>query len=163
MVIFGELGLVEAGASSAASIGAVGGAVTAGGGPAGSGPGGSPPSGGPADTRPDFASNILAAEHFAKHAKGVVARSNGRLRAKPGGADVPEFERLSEYRNAARDFHAGAPRPGVLEQTRPGGDLVRFDPSTGYFGIRTQGGVIRTFFRPSGNATQRLEYYRSQF
>lgn len=112
---------------------------------------------------PDFANSGTAARHFAKHAKGVIAGPNGALRAKPGGADVPEFGTLREYVGAAREFHSGAPGKGVLEGVRGNGDFVRFDPSSGLFGIRTQGGTIRTFFRPDGDAAARLNYFYSQF
>lgn len=85
------------------------------------------------------------------------------MKAKPGGPDTPEFGSVREYVAAARAFHSGAPGEGVLEGVRKNGDVVRFDPKTGYFGIRTQSGVIRTFFRPEGDATARMGYFRDQF
>lgn len=50
-----------------------------------------------------------------------------------------------------------------MEGVRAKGDFVRFDPQSGYFGIRTPEGIIRTFFRPSGGAAERFQYFLSQF
>lgn len=108
----------------------------------------------------DFASNQAAFRHYAKHAKGVVLGSRGSATAKPGGADMPEFGSFGSYRAAARQFMGGGKPPGAVEGIRRGGDLLRVDPKSGYFGIRSPGGVIRTFFRPDGDP---LSYFRSQF
>ncbi len=51
----------------------------------------------------------------------------------------------------------------LLEGVRANGDIVRFDPSTGYFGVRSPDGTIRTFFRPDGDASARLQYFYEQF
>lgn len=72
-------------------------------------------------------------------------------------ATVGEFGTFAEYRTAARQFLGEGRGPGVLQKTRPNGDIVRVDPATGYYGVRTRGGVIRTFFRPDGNP---VAYYR---
>ena len=50
----------------------------------------------------------------------------------------------------------------VLEGIRPGGDLVRLDPKSGYCGVRDPAGVIRTFFRPTGGPEQWLDYFYGQ-
>jgi pyocin large subunit-like protein len=112
---------------------------------------------------PNFADGQVAFRHYAKHSKGVKVRNNGKLNIKPGGADPPEFSSIAEYSQAARRFHSGSPRNGVLEGVRPGGDFVRFDPQTGYFGVRSPDGTIRTFFRPEGNVAAKLQYFFDQF
>jgi hypothetical protein len=110
---------------------------------------------------PDFADRKLAFKHYSKHVKGVVIRPKGQYRVKE--IDLPEFSSFDEYVQTARGFHSGAPGEGVLEGIRKGGEIVRFDPSTGYFGVRTQQGMIRTFFRPEGDAAARLQYFLDQF
>ncbi len=75
---------------------------------------------------------------------------NGKVRVKPGGSDMPEFSNFREYWSAARDFMGGGPKPGVIERAR-GTDLLRVDPKSGYFGVRTADGTIKTFFRPNGD------------
>jgi filamentous hemagglutinin len=109
----------------------------------------------------DFASEALSFQHYAKHSRGVVLVKKGQAVAKPGGADMPEFGSHGEYRNAAQEF---MPRPsgdGFLEGIRPkDGAIVRFDPSTGYFGAMPNG-IIRTFFRPDFAA--QMNYFNSQF
>jgi RHS repeat-associated protein len=98
----------------------------------------------------DFGSPSSAFSHYSKHVKGVILGKNGSATVKPGGADMPEFTSFSQYRAAARDFMGGAAGPGVIERGR-GTDVLRVDPSTGYFGVRSQDGTIRTFFRPDGD------------
>lgn len=112
---------------------------------------------------PNFASPSIAAQHYAKHVKGVIAGPNGALRAKLGGPDLPEFRTLDDYVSAARSFHHGPPGDGVLEGVRKNGDFVRYDPDSGYFGVRSPDGTIRTFFRPDGDAATRLQYFKDQF
>jgi RHS repeat-associated protein len=107
---------------------------------------------------PDFANKRLAAEHYAKHTKGVIDKG-GKQTVSKFEIDMPEFKSFKEYTQAARRFHRGSPQKGVLEGVRANGDFIRFQPSTGYFGVRTSNGVIRTFFRPSNG----IDYFRSQF
>jgi len=107
---------------------------------------------------PDFSDDQAAFRHYAKHSKGVVIGKNGKLTVKPGGADLPEFTSLAEYRQAARRFFSG-PGDGLQQGVRANGDIVRFNPKTGHFGVMSQDGVIRTFFRP-GNP---VAYFASQF
>ena len=73
-------------------------------------------------TVPNFSNQAEAARHYAKHVKGVTVGSNGRLTARR--ADMPEFGSMSDYVKAAREFHSGAAREGVLEGVRAGGDFV---------------------------------------
>ena len=102
---------------------------------------------------PDFADNQRAFQHYAKHAKGVVLKPKGKAtvkKGKPGaadGPDMPEFKTFAEYRAAARAFLSGPAPPGVL-QGFDGDDLLRVDPKSGYFGVLSKDGVIRSFYRP---------------
>ena len=105
-------------------------------------------------------------------AEGLAAGGVGR-RFHPDRL-VDHFERhggdfgartAAEYEQMADRFLTG-PRPeGVLERVRPNGDVVRFDPSTDAFGVVSQDGTIRTFYRPDpavhGRATN-LEYFNAQ-
>lgn len=72
---------------------------------------------------------------------------------------MPEFGSFGAYRAAARQFTGGGTPSGVLEGIRSGGDLVRFDPASGYLGIRSADGVIRTFFSPD----EGIDYFFRQF
>jgi RHS repeat-associated protein len=109
----------------------------------------------------DFASNRLSFEHYAKHVQGVDLRVPGNPRYV--GSDLPEFNNFSDYKYAARQFMGGGTPEGAIEGIRPGGDLVRMDPKSGYFGIRSSTGAIRTFFRPSGEPSDWLQYFYDQF
>ena len=110
----------------------------------------------------DFANKRLAFQHYAKHAKGVDLRILGRLRYV--GPDVPEFDNFKDYSYSARKFMGGGKPPDVLEGVRPGsGDLIRLDPKSGYFGVRSPTGVIRTFFRPRGGPSDWVQYFHDQF
>ena len=106
----------------------------------------------------NFANNRLAAEHYAKHVKGVIDKGSVQ-KVSPFGADMPEFTSFKNYVQAARKFNSGPTPSGVLEGVRANGDILRFDPATGNFGIRTPQGTIRTFFRPS----ERVDYFYKQF
>ncbi|WP_126132888.1 hypothetical protein [Acidipropionibacterium acidipropionici] len=106
----------------------------------------------------DFRDKMAAMRHYSKHAKGLIQGSNGKVTAKGGGADMPEFKTFGSYHDAAREFMGGAVRPGTFEKTR-GPDIIRVDPTSGYFGIRSSEGVIRTFFNPDGNS---VDYFNRQ-
>jgi hypothetical protein len=107
---------------------------------------------------PNFANNRLAAEHYAKHVKGVIDRM-GRQSVSAFEIDMPEFGSFKAYMKAARRFHSASPQNGIIEGIRANGDFIRYESQTGYFGVRTADGVIRTFFRPNGG----LDYFLSQF
>lgn len=107
----------------------------------------------------DFADDAAAFGHYSKHVKGIEFRPNGGYRLKPGGADLSEIGSFGGYRNAARGFMGPDAPPGVFQGYR-GTDLVRVDPKTGFFGVRSQEGVIRTFFRPDGDP---VAYFWGQF
>jgi filamentous hemagglutinin len=74
------------------------------------------------------------------------------------GPDMPEFGDLQEYRSAARWFMGGGARPGSIEGLRSDGALIRFDPRSGYLGVRKNGAIL-TFFRPDGDA---FAYYQGE-
>jgi filamentous hemagglutinin len=69
----------------------------------------------------------------------------------------------AEYQERADEF-LGAQKPqGVLECVRRNGDRVRFNPATDEFGILSEFGFIRTYFRPDpaihGRPTN-IDYFR---
>jgi RHS repeat-associated protein len=107
---------------------------------------------------PDFADTANAFEHYAAHVKGIRLGPNGAYALKAGGADMPEAGSFAQYRSAARSFMSG-PGEGTVQGIRAGGDLVRFDPASGNFGVLTPQGVIRTFFHPDDG----IDYFLSQF
>ena len=110
----------------------------------------------------DFRDEYSAFTHYTKHVKGTELGRNGSARAANPDVnpDMPEFKSFDEYRKAARGFMGGGRQNGVLEGMRPrDGRLVRFDPSTGYFGVRDSQGQILTFFRPARG----IDYFREQF
>jgi pyocin large subunit-like protein len=82
---------------------------------------------------------------------------------------MPEFGNFQEYRTAAGVFMGGGVPDGAIEGVRPGGDTVRLDPKTGYFGTRSATGEIRTFFRPKdatgdpANPVAWMQYFLDQF
>ncbi len=85
--------------------------------------------------------------HFARHGQEF------------GAANADEYEARAEA------FMTGPLREGVLECSRPNGDLVRFDPRTEEFGIRATAGHIVTFMilRPLPSSRQTsLQYFRSK-
>ncbi len=110
---------------------------------------------------PDFSNGRKAFEHYAKQAKGVVLGGKGKALAKSDGADMPEFSSLDSYVSAAKSFWSPAMREGALQGTRADGSILRFEPSTGYFGVM-RNGKINTFFRPEGDAGVRLKYFQEQ-
>src|SRR5215203_5452469 len=66
-----------------------------------------------------------------------------------------------EYVNAADNFLGRPPRRGIQQCTRPQGsytgDIVRWNPATGEFGVLTADGLIRTYFKLN------LRLYRRRF
>ncbi|MFD7025285.1 RHS repeat-associated core domain-containing protein [Promicromonospora sukumoe] len=106
----------------------------------------------------DFASRELAFKHYSKHVLGVVLGPKGAAKPKAGGADMPELGTFAQYNAAARELMGGNRPDGVLEKAR-GGDVLRVDPRTGYFGVKSQDGTIRTFFNPDGDS---VKYFLDQ-
>jgi hypothetical protein len=106
-------------------------------------------------TVPKFASRKLEIEHGAKHGAGVIVKNPAEPRPKEGGADMPEGKPISEYAKLARFFFSG--HPGGVEQALINGELLRYDPKTGLFGIKSKEGIVRTVFRPKTGR----EYYLS--
>jgi hypothetical protein len=94
-----------------------------------------------------FASVALRTSHFVKHG------------AKFGSKTAAAYER------AASSFLAGKPRPGVMQGIRSNGDVVRYNPKTNEFAIKTKDGTIRTYFKPDPSVHKQktnLDYYRQE-
>jgi len=65
----------------------------------------------------------------------------------------------AEYEKIASNFLTKAKPEGVLEKVRPNtGDILRYNPTTNEFGILSNNGVIRTYFKPKRG----LEYFNAQ-
>jgi hypothetical protein len=110
----------------------------------------------------DFATDDLAIGHFEKHSLGMARGKGGSVFMKRGGADMPEYQFPTEYRAAARAFMNGEPRPGVVQGTRANGEVVRFEPATGKFGVMRSNGTIKTYFRPNGTPTEQIRYFERE-
>jgi hypothetical protein len=71
----------------------------------------------------------------------------------------------SEYENQASSFLSDLDNADVLQFTRKGGDIVRFNPLTDEFGVLGSDGTIHTYYRPNpqihGKPTN-LDYFYSQ-
>ncbi len=108
------------------------------------------PSGFPGENSDDlgtprgFADDTRLNDHFNRHSSDF-------------GASTPR-----EYQQQAADFLSGTPDANELQLQRPGGDYVRYDPTTGEFGIVTPDGTIRTYYDISGRADP-LAYFLRQF
>ncbi|WP_433023397.1 RHS repeat-associated core domain-containing protein [Kribbella sp. CA-294648] len=113
----------------------------------------------------DFANDRTAFRHYSKHVQGVILKPKGKYGLKKTGdeyaGDLPEFRGFAEYRQNARLFMGGGAQPGSIEGIRPSdGAIIRVDPVSGYFGVRSRSGSIITFFRPDGDP---MDYYWSQY
>lgn len=77
--------------------------------------------------------------HWNKHSKGVKAKT-------------PQ-----QYQNMARKFMTGKPPKGVVQAQRRNGDIVRYNPANGHYGVVTASGRIKTYFKftPTGQDVQR--------
>ena len=92
-----------------------------------------------------FASDALRESHFAKHSANLGLKTS------------------AAYEKAASSFLSGKAGRGVLQGTREGGDIVRFNPKTNEFGVLSKDGNIRTYFKPDPKEhglTDNLEYYK---
>ena len=71
-----------------------------------------------------------------------------------------EFGRISraEYLRLAQALRDAPPGGPILQDTKMGGVITRFDRRTGHFGAYDPDGVIRTFFIPTGGE----QYFRRQ-
>jgi hypothetical protein len=96
---------------------------------------------------PRFASGDLLESKFNKH-----------------GSDFGALT-ASEYENQAASFLSDPDNADVLQFTRKGGDIVRFNPLTDEFGVLGSDGTIHTYYRPNpqihGKPTN-LDYFYSQ-
>ena len=91
-----------------------------------------------------FANDAKLVEHFDAHKKDF-------------GVKTP-----AEYEELARRFLTGPKPEGVLQKTRANGDVVRYRQATEEYGVITNSGIIRTYFKPDpaihGFATN-LDYF----
>jgi uncharacterized protein RhaS with RHS repeats len=94
-----------------------------------------------------FASAALRTNHFIKHG------------AKFGSKTAAAYER------SASSFLAGKPPSGVMQGIRSNGDVVRYNPKTNEFAVKTKNGDIRTYFKPDPAIHKQktnLDYYRQE-
>ncbi|MFF3137621.1 polymorphic toxin-type HINT domain-containing protein [Streptomyces mirabilis] len=99
------------------------------------------------DTRPNFASDSKAQNHFSKHVYGETKTASG-FKSVKAGPDMPEYQTpdgFNEYVDHARNFMNGPARAGDLVDGT--GFLHRIDVANGLYGLRDPAGVISTFFR----------------
>lgn len=88
----------------------------------------------PASKKTSFASQRHLEQHYDKHV--VRGREFGSITRE-------EYEaRAVRLRDAAADGKV------VHEHVRENGDRVKFDKSTGEFGVYREDGVVRTLFKP---------------
>jgi hypothetical protein len=93
-----------------------------------------------------FANRSLLQRHFEDHGADF-------------GAATPE-----EYERQARTFLVGRPGPDTLQSTR-NGDIIRFNPITNEFGVISQHGTIRTYYKPDPaehGYSSNLDYFYAQ-
>lgn len=55
---------------------------------------------------------------------------------------------MTEYEKLADQFLGTAKPPHVMECKRKRGDILRFDPNNGSYGVLDKNGVIRTYCKP---------------
>jgi filamentous hemagglutinin len=72
----------------------------------------------------------VAAEKLARHSRDFGAKN------------------ALEYQAQADNFLTASKPAGVLEKSRPNGDVVRYNPGTHEFGVVSKGGSIRTYYKP---------------
>ncbi len=77
-----------------------------------------------------FGSPAKLEDHFNRHGDDFGAQS------------------AQEYQQQADNYLTGPLKNGALEKVRQNGDVVRYNPSTGEFGVVSANGVIRTYYRP---------------
>ena len=92
-----------------------------------------------------FANIAKAYEHYRKHVQGIIMRNGNITGTKV--PDMPEFSTYKGYLDAADEFMNGSGK-GTMSFVRGNGDTIRFDPTSGHFGIADSSGTVRTFFRP---------------
>jgi RHS repeat-associated protein len=112
-------------------------------------------------TVPGFRNGQLLAEHYAKHARGVIWNrdKSGMLKeiAKPGGPDMPEFASLADYKAAAQRMWTQRWGGDIIEHTNANGERLRWNAADKTFGVLSKDGYIRTFFRPDRGYDHFLE------
>lgn len=75
------------------------------------------------------------------------------------GAD---FGATSEemYQQQATDFLSGTSDDSAMQLTHTNGDVVRWNPSTGEFGVLSSTGTIRTYYSIGGRADPAAYFLR---
>lgn len=94
-----------------------------------------------------FADNAKLQDHFARHGSDFGAPS------------------AQQYEAMADGFLTGPRQAGVLEKTRPNGDVIRFNPATDEFGVVSRRGIIRTYYKPDPSVhgyPTNLDYFNAQ-
>lgn len=90
-----------------------------------------------------FATDALG-EHFDKHRAKLMVTSE------------------HEYEDMADNFLGGALQAPCLEGKRHSGDIVRFNPATGEFGVLGHSGTILTYFKlDPAERVKNLNYFKS--
>ena len=96
---------------------------------------------------PCFGNSAKLNDHFARH-----------------GADFGS-QNAATYEKEAGDFLSGVRDPATLSKVRVNGDSVLYNPNTDQFGVITNGGVIKTYYKPipavHGHASN-LDYFHAQ-
>jgi hypothetical protein len=62
--------------------------------------------------------------------------------------EFPGVRNAKEYVEAAKKFMTDPPAGTYTRVREPGGDILRYDPSSGTLGIMTKDGVMKTMFKP---------------
>ncbi len=94
-----------------------------------------------------FANNRTLVSHFNAH-----------------GADFGASTPL-QYEQQASSFLTGNPSTDVVQSIRANGDIVRFNPVTDEFGVVSDTGTIRTYFKPDPSVhgfPTNLDYFHAQ-
>jgi hypothetical protein len=109
------------------------------------------PDSGGTPSSPQFSSQSLLDRHYQKH---VIEKG--------------EFGNIteSEYLQKAQDLLTSSPNGDILMKTRiSNGDKIFYKQSTNEFGIVTEDGIIRTYFKPNPaehHYPTNLDYFNAQ-
>ncbi|HVB62629.1 MAG TPA: hypothetical protein VNE61_15665 [Ktedonobacteraceae bacterium] len=95
-----------------------------------------------AGTPSGFADDAKLTDHFNRHGSDF-------------GATSKEI-----YQQQANDFLSGVPDDSAVQLTRTNGDVVRWDPSTGEFGVVSSTGGVRTYYSIGGRADPAAYFLR---
>ena len=59
----------------------------------------------------------------------------------------------------ADDFTTGIKGPNIQELVRGNGDIIRFNATTGEYGVVSKGGIIRTYYKPAPKSSKNPRGY----